>query len=91
MVFLGGSDGKESAFSTGKVGLIPGSDIFPGVGNGNSHPYSCLKNPMNRGAWQATVYGGHRVRYDWATNTGHTHTHTHIHTHAHMHTYTHIY
>ena len=87
MVFLDGSDGKESTFSAWKVGSIPGSEIFPGVGNGNSLPYSCLKNPVNRGAWQATVSGRHRVRYDWATNTGDTHTHTHTHTHAYIYTY----
>ena len=38
-------------------GLIPGSGRSPGEGNGNSLQYSCLKNPMDRGAWQATVQG----------------------------------
>ena len=42
----------------GDVGLIPGSGSFPGGGNGNSLQYSYLKNPMDRGAWRATV---HRV------------------------------
>ena len=36
--------------------LIPGSGRFPGVGNGNALEYSCLGNPMDRGAWWATVY-----------------------------------
>ena len=36
---------------------IPGSKRSPGVGNGNPLQYSCLGNPMDRGAWQATVYG----------------------------------
>ena len=42
---------------TGDVGLIPGSGRFLGGGNGNSLQYSCLENPMDRGAWQATVHG----------------------------------
>ena len=40
------------------AGLIPGLGITPGGGHGNPLPYSCLENPMDRGAWQATV---HRV------------------------------
>ena len=39
------------------AGLIPGLGRSPGEGNGNSLQYSCLKNSMDRGAWQATVYG----------------------------------
>ena len=39
------------------VGSIPESGRSPGVGNGNPHPYSCLENSMDSGAWQATVYG----------------------------------
>ena len=64
--FLGFSDGsvdKESAWSvgdTGDAGLIPGLERFPGVGNGNPLQYFCLKNPMDRGARQATVRKGHR-------------------------------
>ena len=38
-------------------GLIPGSGRSPGEGNGNPLQYSCLGNPMDRGAWQATVHG----------------------------------
>ena len=57
-VFPGGSDGKESAYSVGDPGSIPGSGRSPGEGNGNPLQYSCLENPMNRGTWQATV---HRV------------------------------
>ena len=37
--------------------LIPGSGRFPGGGNGNPLQYSCLENPMDREAWQATVHG----------------------------------
>ena len=39
------------------VGLIPGSGRSPGEGNGNPLQYSCLGNPINRGAWRATVHG----------------------------------
>ena len=46
-----------NAGDTGYAGLIPGSEIFPGGGNGNPLQYSCLKNHMDRGAWQATVHG----------------------------------
>ena len=42
---------------TGDAGLIPGLGRFPKVGNGNPLKYSCLGNPMNRGAWWATVHG----------------------------------
>jgi len=38
-------------------GLIPGSGRYPGVGNKYPLQYSCLENPMDRGAWQATVHG----------------------------------
>ena len=38
------------------VGLIPGSGRSPGGGHGNPLQYSCLENPMDRGAWRATVY-----------------------------------
>ena len=48
---------KESACSAGDLGLIPGSGRFLGEGNGNPFQYSCLENPMNREAWQATVHG----------------------------------
>ena len=62
MSFPGGSDGKESACSMGDPGLIPGSARFPGDGNDNPLQYSCLENPMIRGAWQATV---HEVAKSW--------------------------
>ena len=57
MGFPGISDGKESAHSAGDLGLIPGSGRFSGEGRDNPLQYSCLVNPMDRGAWQATVYG----------------------------------
>ena len=51
----------------GDSGLIPGSERSPGGGNGNPVQSSCLKNPMDRGAWRATVHGVARVRQDLVT------------------------
>ena len=48
--FLGGSVGKESACNAEDLGLIPGSGRSPGGGHGNPFQYSCLENPMDRGA-----------------------------------------
>ena len=51
---------KKPPANTGEVrdaGLIPGSGRSPGGGNGNPLQYSYLENPMDRGAWKATVYG----------------------------------
>ena len=61
--FPGGLVVKNSpanAGNTGDVGLIPGSERYPGVGNDNLFQYSCLKNSMDSGAWWATVHGGHK-------------------------------
>ena len=58
--FPGGSVVKNpsaNARDAGEVGLIPGLGRSPGGGNGNSLQYSCLGNPMDRGAWWATVDG----------------------------------
>ena len=57
MGFPHSSVGKESACNVGDLGLIPGLGRSPGAGNGNPLQYSCLKNPMDRGARQATVHG----------------------------------
>ena len=54
----GGSEVKVSACNEGDLGLIPGSGRSPGEGNGNPLQCSCLENPMDGGAWWATV---HRV------------------------------
>ena len=48
---LGSSDGKASAYNAGDPGSIPGLGRSPGGGNGNPLQYSCLENPMDRGAW----------------------------------------
>ena len=42
---------SQSACNAGDLGLIPGSGRYPGEGNGNPLQYSCLENPMDRGAW----------------------------------------
>ena len=55
--FPGGSEVKASAWNAGDLGSIPGSGRSPGEGNGNPLQYSCLENPMDRGAWCATVHG----------------------------------
>ena len=57
MGFPGVSDGKESTCNAGDLGLIPELERSLGEGNGNPFQYSCLENPMDRGAWQATVHG----------------------------------
>ena len=64
---------KEAACNTGDLGLIPGSRRSPGKGNGNPLQHSCLENPMDRGAWWATVHGVTTVGHDLMTKT-HTHT-----------------
>ena len=51
-----GSVGKDSACNAGDAGFIPGLGRSPEEGNGNPLQYSCLENPMDRGAWQATVH-----------------------------------
>ena len=57
MGFRGGSEVKASACNAGDLGSIPGLGRSPGEGNGNPLQYSCLENPMDRGAWWATVRG----------------------------------
>ena len=63
---------KDPLVNVGDTGSLPGLGRFPGGGNGKPLQYSCLKNPMDRGAWRATV---HRVAKSW------THLNAHIHTH----------
>ena len=54
-----GSVVRSLPADAGDAGLIPGSGRSFGGGDGNPLQYSCLQNPMDRGAWQATVHGGH--------------------------------
>ena len=51
----------------GDAGSIPGLERYPAVGNGNPLQYSCLGNPMDRGAWWAAVHGVARVGQDGGT------------------------
>ena len=63
----------------GDTGSIPGLGRSFGGGNGNPLQYFCLKNSMDRGAWQATVRGVTKSQTQLSART-HTHTHTHTHT-----------
>ena len=70
MVFPGGSVVKNLPANAGDAGdasLIPGLGRSPGVGNGNPIQYSCLGEPMDRGAQRATIHGVARVGHDLAT------------------------
>ena len=58
---LGGSVSKESACNGEDPGLIPGLKRCPGEGKGNPLEYSSLGNPMDRGAWWATVHSKSRT------------------------------
>ena len=62
-ILPGGSDGKESACNAGGLGSIPESGRS-GEENGNPLQSSWLENPMDRGAWRATVLGSQRVEHD---------------------------
>ena len=55
--FPADSDGNESTCKAGDPGSIPGSGRSPREGSGNPLQYSCLENPMERGAWRTTAYG----------------------------------
>ena len=61
---LCGSTDKKSICNAGDRDSIPGSGKSPGEGNGNSLQYSCLDNPMDRGAWWAAVHGVARAGHD---------------------------
>ena len=60
--FSGGSVGKESACNARDAGSIPGLERVLGGGNGKALQCSCLENPMDRGAWWATVLGASKSR-----------------------------
>ena len=55
--FPGSSDGKASAYNAGDPGSIPASGRSPGEGNGTPPQYPCLENPVEGGAWCATIHG----------------------------------
>ena len=60
----GGSVVKNPPANAGDLGLSPGLGRSPGEGNGNPLQYYRLENPMDRGAWQAAVYGSQRVGHN---------------------------
>ena len=66
----GSSDGKASTYNAGDLGSIRGLGRSPGEGNGNPLQYSCLENPMDQGAWWATVHG---VAKSWTRLSDFTH------------------
>ena len=57
MGFSSGSAVKNQPANVGEAGSIPGLGRFPGEGDGYPLQYSCLRNPMDRGAWWSTVHG----------------------------------
>ena len=61
----------DNTGDTRDMGSIPGSGRSPGGGHGNPLQWSCLENPMDRGAWWATVHGGH-TKSDTTEVTRHT-------------------
>ena len=63
----GGSVVKNPPANAGNTDSIPESGRSPGEGNDKPFQYSCLENPVDRGAWQATVHGVARVEHDLAT------------------------
>ena len=63
----GSSNGQESVCNAGDPGSNSGSERSPGERKGNPLQYSCLENPMDRGAWQAPVNRVTRVGHDLAT------------------------
>ena len=67
--FSDGSGGKESTCNVEDLGLIPGLGRSPVEGNGNPLQYSCLENPMDRGAQRLQSMGSQKVRHNWVTNT----------------------
>ena len=67
MGFRRGLAVKNLPANAENVGSIPGSGRSAGEGNGNTLQYSCLENPMDRGAWCATVHGITKVRHNLAT------------------------
>ena len=66
---------KNLPANAGDAGSIPGSGRSPGEGNGTPLQYSCLGNPMDRGAWRAIVYG---VKKSWTRLSVHAYIHMFI-------------
>ena len=85
--FPGGLEVKASAWNARDLGLIPGSGRSPGEGNGNSLQYSCLENPMDGGAWWATVLGVAKSRTVLSDFTFHIYIYIYTHTYIHSFSY----
>ena len=86
-IFSGGSVGKESSCNVGDLGSIPGLRRSSGEGKGNPFEYSCLENPMGRGAWWGTV---HEVTKSWtqfSDQTSTTYIYIYVYTHTHSFSY----
>ena len=91
--FPDGSVVKNLPINAEDEGWIPGLGRSPGGRNGNPLQYSCLGNPIDRGAWRAATHGvTKRVRRDWVTNQNKAHhMYVHIHVCVHIYIYTYIY
>ena len=62
---------KNLPANAGDGVLIPGPGRSPGEGNGNPLQYSCLENPMDRGAWRLQSMGSHKIGHNWASKQQH--------------------
>ena len=82
MGFPGSSEVKVSACNEGDLGSTPGLGRSPQEGNGNPLQYSCLRGPMDIGAWWATVHGVAKSGTQLSMNM---HSCTHAHTHCSRH------
>ena len=67
---------KNPPVRAGDAGSIPGSGRSPGGGHGNPPQYSCLENPMNRGAWRANVHGVAKIFLKFALESNSVHKYT---------------
>ena len=74
--FPGGSESKVSAYNAEDLGSFPGLGRSSGEGNGNPLQYSCLENPMERGAWQAPTVHGVAKSQTWLSDWTHSLTHS---------------
>ena len=77
-IWASSSAGKESACNATDLGLIPGLGGSPGGGHGSPLQYSCLENPMGRGAWGATVHGVTKSRTQLSDSAQHIHVYKNI-------------
>ena len=81
MGFPDSSVGKESTCNEGDMGSIPGSGRSSGGRHGSTLQYSCLENPMDKGAWQATIHRVTKSQTQMKRLSRHAHTHIYIYSH----------